>query len=178
MRTDYVKIFCLLSALTLLSACGFALRGSTGIDASLQPVYISGDRNSQELHQALKRQFTINQIAVTQRPSEARLRVDVQLLEAEKRSITLDQEARDAEYALYERARVRLLDAKGQVLRGPRTLQQRRLVVNDSDNPVGEETESSIVQAEMREQLSIRLAQQVEIWAKQLHGDVGDAPAP
>ena len=178
MRTDYLKSICLLCALALLSACGFALRGSTGIDASLQPVYISGSRNSQELHQALKRQFTINQVAVTQRPGEARLRVDVQLLDAEKRSITLDREARDAEYALYERAQVRLLDAQGKVLRGPRTLQQRRLVVNDSDNPVGEETESSIVQAEMREPLSIRLAQQVEIWARQLHGDASNAAAP
>ena len=95
-----------------------------------------------------------------------------------KRSIALDREARDAEYALYERAQLTLYNAKGQLLRGPTMLEQRRLVVNDPDNPVGEETESSIVRAEMREQLSIRLAQQLEYWSRLLDQDSVNAPAP
>ncbi len=102
----------------------------------------------------------------------------VELLRNDKRSIALDREARDAEYALYERAQLTLYNAKGQLLRGPTMLEQRRLVVNDPDNPVGEETESSIVRAEMREQLSIRLAQQLEYWSRLLDQDSVNAPAP
>ena len=47
-----------------------------------------------------------------------------------------------------------------------------------ANNPVGEETESSIVRAEMREQLSIRLAQQLEYWSRQLPADPANATAP
>lgn len=168
-----------LAALSLLlSACGFALRGSTGIADSLQPVMIEGNRSSQELQQALRRQLQINQVNVTRERGDAKLIAQVELLRNDKRSIALDREARDAEYALYERAQLTLYNAKGQLLRGPTMLEQRRLVVNDPDNPVGEETESSIVRAEMREQLSIRLAQQLEYWSRLLDQDSVNAPAP
>ncbi len=85
-----------------------------------------------------------------------------------KAQVALDREARDAEYALFESPNIELQGPDGTDLRGPHTLQQRRLIVNDPDNPVGEETESTIVRAEMREQLSIRLARQVEFWSHQL----------
>lgn len=162
----------------LLGACGFALRGSTGIAITLQPILVDGNRSSQELQQALRRQLQINQVAVTRERSEAKLIAQVELLRNDKRSIALDREARDAEYALYERARLTLYDARGQLLRGPTVLEQRRLVVNDPDNPVGEETESSIVRAEMREQLSMRLAQQLEYWSRLMDRDSVNAPAP
>jgi LPS-assembly lipoprotein len=151
-----------------LAACGFALRGSTSLATDIQPVFISAERDSQELAQSLKRQFVINNVAVAKRRSEAKLIVVVQLLDEQKRSAALDDEARDAEYALYESARLELLSPAGKNLKGPHTLQQRRLIVNDPDNPVGEETESTIVRAEMREQLSIRLARQVEYWSHQM----------
>lgn len=161
----------------LLSSCGFALRGSTGITDALQPIYVGGDRGSQELHQALRRQLQINQVGTTRQRSQAKLVAEVTLLANDKRSIALDRGARDAEYALFERARISLLDAKGRRVKGPIILEQRRLVVNDANNPVGEETESSIVRAEMREQLSIRLAQQLEYWSRQLPAPAY-APAP
>ena len=162
----------------LLSACGFALRGSTGIASALQPIYVGGDRSSQELHQALRRQLQINQVGTTRQRSKAKLIAEVELLRYDKRSIALDREARDAEYALFERVRLSLFNAKGQRINGPVILEQRRLVVNDANNPVGEETESSIVRAEMREQLSIRLAQQLEYWSRQQPSDLSHAPAP
>lgn len=175
MRT---KLALLIAASLLLAACGFALRGSTSIADEWQPIYVGGDRGSQELQQALRRQLQINQVTVTRQRGDAKLIAEVQLLAYDKRSIALDLEARDAEYALYERARLRLLDDQGRLLRGPTVLEQRRLVVNDADNPVGEETESTIVRAEMREQLSIRLAQQLEYWSRQLISDTAHAPAP
>ncbi|WP_372864954.1 LPS assembly lipoprotein LptE [Spongiibacter sp.] len=175
MRT---KLALLIAASLLLAACGFALRGSTSIADEWQPIYVGGDRGSQELQQALRRQLQISQVATTRKRSDAKLIAEVQMLRHDKRSITLNREARDAEYALYERARLSLLDSQGRRLRGPTVLEQRRLVVNDADNPVGEETESSIVRAEMREQLSIRLAQQLEYWSRQLTPDPAHAPAP
>lgn len=154
----------------LLSACGFALRGNVAVAPSLQPVYIVAERESVDLSESLRRQLAINAIDVTKRRKEARLILDVELLAKDTRSIALDQEARDAEYALFESARIRLLDHNNDTLFGPRVLKQRRIIVNDPDNPVGEETESEIVRSEMLEQLSIRIAQQLEYWAKQIPG--------
>jgi LPS-assembly lipoprotein len=151
-----------------MTSCGFAMRGSTSLGADMQPIFISSDRPSHELSQSLKRQFVINNVKVSRKRSEAKLVVVVKLLEEQKRSVAIDREARDAEYALYESASIELQSPDGKTLRGPQTLQQRRVIVNDPDNPVGEETESTIVGAEMREQLSIRLARQVEYWSHQL----------
>jgi LPS-assembly lipoprotein len=148
--------------------CGFALRGNTSIDKDMQPIYVVNDRESKELSLSLKRQFAINDVAVSKHRKDAKLIVVIKLLDEEKRSVALDREARDAEYALFESASIELQSPDGTNLRGPHTLQQRRLIVNDPDNPVGEETESTIVRAEMREQLSIRLARQVEFWSHQL----------
>ncbi|MDF1691252.1 MAG: hypothetical protein P1U47_02680 [Zhongshania sp.] len=168
MQIKRLRILLTVAGCLWLTACGFALRGSTSLAADMQPVYISAERDSQELKQSLKRQFVINDVAVTKRRGEAKLIVVVKLLEEQKRSAALDREARDAEYALYESASVELQSPDGKNLKGPHTLQQRRLIVNDPDNPVGEETESTIVRDEMREQLSIRLARQVEYWSNQL----------
>jgi LPS-assembly lipoprotein len=151
-----------------LAGCGFALRGDTSIDAMMQPIYIASDRASQELSLSLKRQFAINDVAVSKYRKNAKVIVIVQLLDQDKRSVAIDREARDAEYALFESASIELQNTNGTNLRGPQTLQQRRLIVNDPDNPLGEETESTIVRAEMREQLSIRLARQVEFWSHQI----------
>lgn len=173
-----INALVLIAATLLLSACGFALRGSTGIASTLQPIYVGGSRDSQELQQALRRQLQINQVGTTRKRGQAQLIAEVQLLRYDKRSIALDREARDAEYALFERARLSLFSPQGQLLKGPVVLEQRRLVVNDANNPVGEETESSIVRAEMREQLSIRLAQQLEYWSRKLPTDPAHATAP
>ncbi len=151
-----------------MAGCGFALRGNTSIDKDMQPIYVVNDRESKELSLSLKRQFAINDVAVSKHRKDAKLIVVIKLLDEEKRSVALDREARDAEYALFESASIELQSPDGTNLRGPHTLQQRRLIVNDPDNPVGEETESTIVRAEMREQLSIRLARQVEFWSHQL----------
>jgi LPS-assembly lipoprotein len=156
------------AACLILVGCGFALRGDTSIDVMLQPIYISSDRPSQELSLSLKRQFAINDVALSKYRKNAKLVVIVKLLDEDKRSVAIDREARDAEYALFESASIELQNPDGTNLRGPQTLQQRRLIVNDPDNPLGEETESTIVRAEMREQLSIRLARQVEFWSHQI----------
>ncbi|MBQ0795650.1 LPS assembly lipoprotein LptE [Zhongshania sp.] len=168
MLTKLTRFSFIAAACLILAGCGFALRGDSSIDATLQPIYVASDRESQELSSSLKRQFAINDVAVSKRRKDAKLIVIVKLLDEEKRSVALDREARDAEYALFESASIELQSPDGTNLRGPHTLQQRRLIVNDPDNPVGEETESTIVRAEMREQLSIRLARQVEFWSHQL----------
>ena len=166
MQTKWLAIAFALLTLAL-SGCGFALRGSSyGVAAHYQPLYIAADRESQILSQALQRQLEINGVDTTQRRTKAKLIVEVTLLRKERRSIALDREARDAEYALFERARLALRSPDGKLKRGPVTLEQRRIIVNDPDNPVGEQTETDIVRAEMREQLGVRLAQQVEYWTR------------
>lgn len=156
------------AACLALAGCGFALRGDASIDAEMQPIYVVSDRASQELSLSLKRQFAINDVAVSKSRKGAKLLVVIKLLDEDKRSVALDREARDAEYALFESASIELQSPDGTNLRGPHTVQQRRVIVNDPNNPVGEETESTIVRAEMREQLSIRLARQVEFWSHQI----------
>lgn len=168
MLTKLINNALIVAACLIVTGCGFALRGNTSVDKNMQPVYVVSERASQELSLSLKRQFAINDVTVSKRRKDAKLIVVVKLLDEEKRSVALDREARDAEYALYESASIELQSPDGTTLRGPHTLQQRRLIVNDPDNPVGEETESTIVRAEMREQLSIRLARQVEFWSHQL----------
>ncbi|MBD2858728.1 hypothetical protein IB286_06855 [Spongiibacter sp. KMU-158] len=163
----FVLCACLCSL--LLSGCGFALRGSAAIPMQLQPIYVSSAVESQEFAQSIRRQLEINNIAVSSHASEARLRVEIELMKPQRRSTALDFEARDAEYELFERCELILSDGSGKMLRGPRVLEQRRLIVNDTDNPVGEQTESSIVRAEMLEQLSIQAVKQVEYWVARLN---------
>jgi LPS-assembly lipoprotein len=137
LQTKALKIAITTAACLWLAACGFALRGSTSLAANMQPVYISAERDSQELKQSLKRQFVINDVAVTKRRNEAKLIVVIKLLDEQKRSAALDREARDAEYALYESASVELQAPDGKTLKGPHTLQPRRLIVNDPNTPGG-----------------------------------------
>lgn len=167
--TGRAQQFFIISLLALLlNGCGFALRGSSAIPPQHQPIYVSAGLGSQEFAQSLRRQLEINTVAVTHQASAAKLRVEVQLMDHQRRSIALDHEARDAEFELFERCQLSLLDGRGRLLKGPRLLQQRRLIVNDTDNPVGEETEASIVRAEMQQQLSIQVARQIEYWAENL----------
>lgn len=166
MQTKGISLALAILALSL-GGCGFALRGSSyGVAEHYQPLYILANRESQVLSQALQRQLAINNVRTTPSRAKAKLIVAVELLRKERRSIALDREARDAEYALFERARLSLRSPDGKMLHGPVTLEQRRIIVNDPDNPVGEQTETDIVRAEMREQLGVRLAQQVEYWTR------------
>ena len=133
-----INALVLIAATLLLSACGFALRGSTGIASTLQPIYVGGSRDSQELQQALRRQLQINQVGTTRKRGQAQLIAEVQLLRYDKRSIALDREARDAEYALFERARLSLFSPQGQLLKGPVVLSRDHHDVSGTDSPYRE----------------------------------------
>lgn len=166
LKIGFIGLLCV-----AVASCGFSLRGSSSIPASMQPIYLDTSDDIYGFKQAVQRQFAINDVTVTRLRKKAKLTLELNLLDSDRRSVSLDSNALDAEYALFESVRIQLLDAQGQLLKGPRVLTLSRTIVNDPDNPLGEETESELVRAELREQLSSRIARQLEYWSHRLNGE-------
>ncbi len=152
----------------LLSACGFQLRGSAALPAQWQPLYVRSDSPNSELHQLLLRELELRGVALSRHADNARALLQISAVEDQQFTVSLDSDALAAEYALYQRANIHLLDGSGESLAGPQQIQVRRVIINDPNNPVGEESEHDLLKREMVRALALRIADQLGFWAPQL----------
>lgn len=160
--------FTLLLAALSTAGCGFHLRGESGIPQAWQPVHIASASPNGDLHREVERELRLRGVELTSRAGEAVLRLTLQDEALEQRTVSLDSGARVAEFAFFHRIDLELRNAQGDVLAGPQSVQVRRVIINDPDNPVGEEAERSLLHNEMEQDLAGRIVDRLTYWSRSL----------
>jgi len=136
-----------------MAACGFQLRGwEAGAGSQVSSAYVMSDgRNLMEV--PLRDGLRQAGVAEAATPEQAELVVRLMDARSERRSATVGEQARVAEYETTIAVRYQITDAQGRVLVPAQWLERSRVFRIDRENVVGSREEESLLESEMQNDL-------------------------
>lgn len=152
----------------MLSACGFQLRG-VGEDAAQLPdewksMHLATGNPNSEFSREVSNQFAARGIVWTEK-EDANYRLNLGPERFSQRNLSLNSEARVAEFELTMKARFSVRDGKNQVVIDTTDMTTIRQMENDPRNVVGKAEEIRILKAEMRADLARQIMRRIGFFA-------------
>ncbi len=150
-RTRLRIAFLILPALVLTGGCGFQLR-TWDLGTSVESFYVR-DASNNPLASPLRR--ALRQAGVEEAGSASDAEVVVVLLNAQRgrRSVSVTDQARAAEYEITLGVQYRVLDGQSQELIASRWVRGTRVFRVDRDNIVGTSEEQALLEREIQNDL-------------------------
>ena len=152
----------LLAAVTILSACGFRLRGSFDTPLPFDTLHIAQPETS-ELHAALKRSIeATGKTRIVKEAKDAQAVLSVLGDSQQKNILSLSAAGRVREFQLVRTFGFRLHDPKGRDFMPPGTIVVRREITFSDEQVLSKESEEALLwrdmQVDLVQQLLRRLA--------------------
>jgi len=97
---DLKKILPWLLCLTLLSACGFQLRGAYQLPEAMHTTYVDASTSKSSLVKSLKRNLKLNNITLLDEESDGAAILKINSENKRKRIVSVDSKGRAREYSL------------------------------------------------------------------------------
>ena len=147
----YRSLFILVSFATVLSACGFHLRGALDLSQDVAPVIIIRN-DAFDLARDIRGLLATNGIEITETLSTAKSRIALLEESRERRVLSVDSSGRASEYLLIYQVRYNLesADFKKQEF----TARQQRSLVFDPDAVLAVENEADVLYGEMSKDIA------------------------
>ena len=163
-----IKVFILAILSLTLTACGFQLRGVGDNAAQLPEEWksmhlVTGNPNG-EFSREVSGRFAAQGIEWTDRQS-ANFLLTLGPEQFSQRNLSLNSEARVAEFELTMRAKFSVTDASNQVVIETTDVTTIRQMENDPRNVVGKAEEIRILKAEMRADLARQIMRRIGFFA-------------
>ena len=141
------------AALTMLSACGFHLRGANG-EANLPfKTMLLGFPENSALGAELRRNISANGTTVVTDPKLAEALLDVLGETREKVVLSLNSQGRIREYTLFYKFRFKVRGPKGQVLLAPTEIILKRDISFNESAALAKEVEEGLLYRDMQSDL-------------------------
>lgn len=150
----------LTTALLLLSACGWHLRGVTPLPEGYRVLYIKGMEDS-ELHQGLVEHLRFNGAVVTKSAADAPVTLTLSDYSVERRTLSVNSLGQVAEYEFNGRLSALIERDSEEGLREI-TVTARRTLQNDVNNVVATQQEEQNVRDELDTELRNRLLRRLQ----------------
>ncbi len=163
-----LRLLTLLALAALLGACGFQLRG-TGLTGTMLPEdfrsmsLVTGNPNS-ELSREITTRFAANGIAWAER-DDANYVLRVGPERFTQHNLSLNSEARAAEFELTLQAEFTLSDTAGRLVMDQTDATIVKQMENDPRNVVGKSEEISLLREEMRGELAEQMLRRIGFFA-------------
>lgn len=155
----FVILTLMLLMLSMLSACGFALRGSASLPAALQTLQVvSVDANS-DLMREVNRALRSSGVTVVDTAANYRLGLGRET--GVERTLSVNSNARAGEYEL-ELSVLFQLSQGGTTVLGPETIALSRVYLSDPENAVAKSEEAELIHQEMRRELAQQLIRRLQ----------------
>ena len=156
-----------LGAALLLAGCGFHLRGTGGASAlpeSWRDMALITDSPNGELPRAVESTFSASGVR-WQPIEEAPYRLQLLPERFSQSNLSVNAEARAAEFDLQMRADFLILDADGRVVMPRTTAAVNKQMENDPQNVVGKAEEVRILRTELRSELASQILRRITFFA-------------
>ena len=160
------RLAIILSAISLLTACGFHLRGvgGTALPETWKSMHLVTNDTNSEFTRAVITQFAANGVQWTDAES-ASFNVVLNPERFEQRNLSLNSEARVSEFELTMSSQFKVLDTTQQEVMAPTTVSVVKQMENDPRNEVGKEGEVRLLQSEMRSELAEQIMRRIGYFA-------------
>jgi LPS-assembly lipoprotein len=171
----------LLSMICMLSACGFQLRGvgnsATALPEEWKSMNLDTGNPNSEFSRDVIAIFSANGVQWTDREN-ANYRLVLGPETFKQRTLSLNSEARVAEYELTLNANFSVLDADNKEVMPSTSLTVIKQMENDPRNVVGKAGEAQLIQAEMLSELSNKIMRRIGFHAASTQPQISPNPNP
>jgi LPS-assembly lipoprotein len=153
--------------LALLAGCGFHLRGNgggTALPDSWQAMSLKAASPNSEFTRVLRARFTASGIRWVDAPGASH-RLELGPERFAQRNLSINAEARAAEFELTLQATFAVRDGEGALVMGPETARVAKQMENDPRNVVGKAEEIRILREEMRGELAQQIIRRIAFFA-------------
>lgn len=160
------RILCSLLLVSLLTACGFQLRGTTPLPEVIQRIAVQPNAPYIPLQRQVHELLQINGATIvdaTQKPS-AILQIQQDTFQSLDTSIGADGRIREKSYTYIVAFTV--TDAKGKTLMGPETIRSERIVEFDPNTVLSQSLEERTMQHEARLDIASQLVRRLSYVGK------------
>lgn len=152
----------LLMTLFMLQGCGFQLRGSAQLPATIAPVHIQGLDARNPLYQELAQQLEFSDIAVTDQAAGASSLLKISDYSSDRRVLSVDGNGNVAEYELHEGARFELRSGSGDSLVASQQVNTLLTYLNSETEVLGKSQEEGLLREDMRRELASQIMRRLQ----------------
>ncbi len=145
-----MRLLPLLLAWSLLSGCGFHLRGAVDLPPDERVVALAGIGLDRPFARELQRLLDLVEGRLTRDPKEAGSVVVVHQIQQDRRIVSLDEHGKAIEFELIYRVRFEARKPDGGVLLPMQTVTIRRIYLNPQFQIIGKSEEEGVIREEMR----------------------------
>lgn len=158
----FISVALLLLTASLLQGCGFQLRGSVALPASIGPVYIQGLGEYDELRRELAQIFTFSDITVLKEPKGAASTLRIDNRSTDRRVLSVDGNGNVAEYELHEGARFSLVATDGSALVKPQVVSAITTYLNAETQVLGKQQEEGTLRKDLQRDLASQIMRRLQ----------------
>ena len=153
------KLFSLLLVSSLITACGFKLKGQYYLPDSLKSIYVTSEKRFSPLRTQLEKRLRQNQVVILDSLSDNKAQLNVLPESFQRRTLSLFPNGQVAEYELIYLAsyQVKLPNKKPQRF----TVECSRKFQDDQNNALTEERKQALIISEVRVITSDRFLSQL-----------------
>jgi LPS-assembly lipoprotein len=162
-----IRLAALLALALALGACGFQLRGTgsgSALPVSWRSMYLASDSENSELTRVLRATFAANGVTWVER-SEAGYILRLGPERFSQQNLSVNAQARAAEFDLQMQARFEVLAADGSPVMPASTGAVNKQMENDPRNVVGKAEEVRILRNELRTELASQIFRRISFYA-------------
>ncbi len=149
-------VLTMIALLTLVSGCGFQLRGVIAIPDQLKVLHLKGN-NTSALYQAVEQYLQSSGVELVDSPEQAPYQIELLNEKLDRRSASLNSRAKIEEYELRTTLTYTVRDDKGETLIKPTQIFTERTYGYDENNVNATTAEEVLLRQEMRENLAGQL---------------------
>jgi len=150
-----------------LAGCGFQLRGTGLVElpGDWQSMYLVTNNPNSEFSREVKARFAANGVQWQESRADANYLVTLGGERFNQRNLSLNSEARAAEFELTMVSTFSVRGADGKQVMPNTTATVLKQMENDPQNPVGKTEEIRILKAEMRAELAEQIMRRIAFFA-------------
>lgn len=150
---DFKKILPWLLCLTLLSACGFQLRGAYQLPEAMHTTYIDASKSNTSLVKSLKRNLQLNNITLLNEKSDDAAVLKINSENKRKRIVSVDSKGRAREYSLIYEVNFSVKNAQQNFELNDQSISINRDFLFDTEDVLGNAKGEAQLYSEMQEDL-------------------------
>jgi LPS-assembly lipoprotein len=155
----------LLLLLTLsMTACGFHLRGTVEIPPEWLALHLTSPSPHSELSNTVKSSFSANGVEWME-PAEANYTLHLGPEKLERRNLSIDRNARAAEFELKLSTSLSVTDSQGAEILPAEDITVHKIMTHDPENVTGKVEEERLLRREMRTELVQRMLRKIRFLA-------------
>lgn len=147
--------------LLLLGGCGFALRGTAELPASLQPLYVENIDSSSPMGRELLRVLANNKVALADATATNQYSLAVGNETSSERALSVNANARAGEYELTLGITYQLR-RNGVAASDAVPLQLSKVYLADPENAIAKTEEAELIRTEMRRELALLILRRLQ----------------